>query len=84
MSKKIVKEKEEVKRTSTRVRVISKAMRYVDEETRREFRDRRLQMLESDNFVEEVVDVHADDAYNDDDVSVFDVQITIISIINRF
>jgi len=40
------------KRASTRTVVLSKAMRYVDEDTRREFHNRRLQSLECDNYVE--------------------------------
>ena len=40
-----------MKRSSRNV-VISKAMRYVDEETRREHRERRLQSLECDNYME--------------------------------
>ncbi len=40
-------------RKSTRVRTLSKAMRHVDEETRREHKNLRLQALEADNYVEE-------------------------------
>lgn len=56
-------------RTSTRVRVLSKAMKYVDDETRNEFRDKRLRMLEQDNFVEEFeITVMNDEAYGESDV----------------
>ena len=44
-------------------------MKHVDEETRREFREKRLQSLESDNYVEGDVAQADDDAYNDSDVS---------------
>lgn len=40
-----------MKRSSRNI-VLSKAMRYVDEETRREYRERRLQSLECDNYME--------------------------------
>ena len=57
-----------VKRASTRNVVLSKAMRYVDEETRKEFRDKRLQALEADNYVEnEVPQGGDDDAYESDE-----------------
>lgn len=58
----------ESKRVSTRVRVLSKAMRVVDEESRNEFRDKRIRMLESDNFVEETYDNDPDDEYEIEDV----------------
>ena len=58
-----------MKRASTRNVVLSKAMRYVDEETRKEFRDKRLQSLECDNYVEaEIVQID-DEGYNESDVS---------------
>ena len=49
--------------------VLSKAMRHVDEETRREFREKRIQSLECDNYVETEVAPNDDDAYNESDVS---------------
>ena len=57
------------KRASTRNVVLSKAMKHVDEETRREFREKRLQALESDNYVEGEVAQVDDDAYAESDVS---------------
>lgn len=39
-------------RTSSRVRTLSKSMRLVDDETRKEHRNMRLLMLEADNYVE--------------------------------
>lgn len=59
------------KRASTRNVVLSKAMKHVDEETRREFREKRLQSLESDNYVEGEVTQADDDAYNESDVSLY-------------
>mmetsp|Transcript_23392 Transcript_23392/g.24038 ORF Transcript_23392/g.24038 Transcript_23392/m.24038 type:complete len:155 (+) Transcript_23392:40-504(+) len=38
------------KRASTRTVVVSKALRKVDQETRKEVKDKRLQMLEADNY----------------------------------
>lgn len=58
------------KRASTRNVVLSKAMKHVDEETRREFREKRLQALESDNYVEGEVAQVDDDAYAESDVSI--------------
>lgn len=57
------------KRASTRNVVLSKAMKHVDEETRREFREKRLQALESDNYVEGEVAQVDDDAYAESEVS---------------
>lgn len=48
--------------------VLSKAMKHVDEETRREFRERRLQALECDNYVEMEAAQVDDDAYNESEV----------------
>ena len=56
------------KRASTRNVVLSKAMKHVDEETRREFREKRLQSLESDNYVEGEIAQADEDAYNDSEV----------------
>ena len=56
------------KRSSTRTAVVSKAMAKVDEGARFEARDRRLQMLEADNYVEaESLAVGDDAAYDDDE-----------------
>eukprot|EP01032_Pedospumella_encystans_P023024 gene23024-26078_t len=55
------------KRASTRNVVLSKAMKHVDEETRREFREKRLQALESDNYIEGEVAQVDDDAYAESD-----------------
>ena len=56
-------------RVSTRVRTLAKAMRYVDEDTRKEFRSRRLMALESDNFVEEQDNnAQNEDLYGESDV----------------
>jgi zinc finger HIT domain-containing protein 1 len=59
-----------MKRSSSRNVVLSKAMRYVDEETRREFREKRLQSLECDNYEESAGLAQNDDAYNESEVSV--------------
>ena len=48
-----------MKRSSRNI-VLSKAMRYVDEETRREYRERRLQSLECDNYTESDLTGQAD------------------------
>lgn len=57
-----------MKRTSTRTVVLSKAMKYVDEDTRREFRDRRIQALECDNHVENDEGVNNEEEYDFSDV----------------
>lgn len=44
-------------------------MKHVDEETRREFREKRLQSLECDNYVETESAPVDDEAYNESDVS---------------
>ena len=59
--------KQEGKRSSTRTVVVSKAMSKVDEGARDEARDRRLQMLEADNYVEAEIMAAGDDAAYDDD-----------------
>ena len=47
-------------------------MKYVDEETRKEFRDKRLLALEADNYIEnESVLAADDDAYEESDVSCY-------------
>lgn len=51
----------EPQRTSSRARVVSKSMRYVDEDTRREVKERAIQMLEADNYNEQDYDAGADD-----------------------
>lgn len=56
------------KRQSTRTVVVSKAFRVVDSETRKEFRDKRIQTLEADNYVENEVNAEDDDAYDEDEV----------------
>ena len=56
------------KRSSSRVQVISKAMRKVDEETRLEARSKRLIALEADNYNEHQQQLSVtDDAYEDED-----------------
>lgn len=59
-----------MKRSSRNI-VLSKAMRYVDEETRREYRERRLQSLECDNYTESELTGQADgndgDEYYDEE-----------------
>lgn len=55
------------KRSSTRTVVVSKAMSKVDEGARDEARDRRLQMLEADNYVEAEIQGEDDDATYDDE-----------------
>jgi hypothetical protein len=62
-------------RSSTRTSVISKAMRHVDNNTRNEEALRRIRLLESDSYMEElmasmegVADDVKDQAYSDDDV----------------
>jgi zinc finger HIT domain-containing protein 1 len=62
------KKPEVSKRASTRTIVVSKAMRTVDKETRREVRDKRITMLEADNYEEEAT-IDYDDAYEDDEVN---------------
>ena len=52
-------------RASTRTVVISRVMRTVDAETRHEVRNKRLLLLENDNFVEESTDWQ-DEAYGDE------------------
>ena len=55
----------EPKRASTRVRTISKSMKYVDEDTRREFNERHLNQLENDNYHEDQPLLsHDDDMYD--------------------
>jgi zinc finger HIT domain-containing protein 1 len=59
------------RRQSTRTSVISKAMRFVDEDTRQEVRNKRIQQLEADNYGDELVaPADEDDAYEDSEVSV--------------
>jgi zinc finger HIT domain-containing protein 1 len=53
------------KRASTRTVVVSKHMRKVDVETRNEVRDKRLLLLEADNYIESEA-VEGDDAYDND------------------
>ena len=52
-------------RASTRTVVVSKAFKVVSDEARKEVRDKRLQMLEADNYVEEQ-ELGGDDAYDED------------------
>lgn len=47
--------------------MLSKAMRVVDEDTRREVRNARLEALEADNYVENVEE-EPDEAYIDSEV----------------
>ena len=53
-------------RASSRVSVLSKAMKYVDEETRQEFRDKRILSLENDNCADENAEVSVDLGDEDD------------------
>ena len=55
------------KRSSTRVSVVSKAMKVVDADTRREVRSKRLLALEADNYSERGGTTGDDDAYEDED-----------------
>jgi zinc finger HIT domain-containing protein 1 len=55
------------KRASTRTVVVSKHMRQIDVETRNEVRDRRLHVLEADNYLEAENSLAGDDAYGNDD-----------------
>lgn len=55
------------KRTSGRTTVLSKAMGKVDEETRLEVRDARLEALEADNYVGNVEE-EPDEEYVDSEV----------------
>ena len=55
------------KRSSTRTVVVSRRMAKVDDGARYEARDRRLQMLEADNYVEAETSAVGDDAAYDDD-----------------
>lgn len=59
------KSKEVAKRSSTRTVVVSRAMRTVDAETRHEVCNKRLSMLENDNYVDDESDWQ-DEAYGDD------------------
>ncbi len=43
-------------------------MRFVDFETRKEVRDKRVKSLEADNYLEEEVATIDDEAYDDSDV----------------
>ena len=61
----------EVKRASSRVRTLSKSMRLVDDETRREHKNIRLLMLEADNYVESRF--NEGDNENDEDFADADV-----------
>ena len=63
-----MKKAEGPKRTSTRSVVVSKAMRTVDADTRREAVDKRLLALEADNYAEEDL-VAAEEAYGEDDAA---------------
>ncbi len=54
------------KRSSTRTVVLSKSFRVVDQETRREFRDKRLQALEADNYQETEVQVQNTNHFEDE------------------
>jgi len=54
-------------RTSSRTHVLSKSFLKVDAETRREFREKRLLLLEADNYTEEIdLSNENDDEYSDD------------------
>ena len=54
-------------RTSSRTHVLSKNFLKVDLETRREFREKRLLLLEADNYTEEIdLSNENDDEYSDD------------------
>lgn len=52
----------EGKRQSSRVKTLSKAMKIVDEDSRRDFHDRRIMMLEADNYnAEQEISTNDDD-----------------------
>ncbi len=54
-------------RTSSRTHVLSKNFLKVDAETRREFREKRLLLLEADNYTEEIdLSNENDDEYSDE------------------
>ena len=55
-------------RQSTRVAVLSKAMRIVDEDTRFEHNNRRILALEADNYQEQAVAAKDDEAFTLSDV----------------
>ncbi|OQR86981.1 hypothetical protein ACHHYP_09634 [Achlya hypogyna] len=55
------------KRYSGRTVKISKAMKHVDEETRKQVRNARLDALEADNYVEPTDDGEDEDLYIEDD-----------------
>lgn len=67
MSFKKNKDDRPTKRASTRTIVVSKSMRFVDLETRKEVRDKRLQKLDADNYIEDQEAGQEDDAYADSD-----------------
>ena len=52
--------------------MISKSMRFVDLETRKEVRDKRVKSLEADNYLEDEVTANNDEAYDDSDVCFID------------
>jgi hypothetical protein len=56
------------KRTSNRTVVLSKAFRVVDSETRKHFREKRLQSLEADNYVENNFNESDDEAFSVEEV----------------
>jgi len=64
------KNNKEMKRTSGRATVISKSMRIVDEDTRREETTRRIKQLESDAYMEELMsfNIEKDLDYDENDV----------------
>eukprot|EP00603_Paraphysomonas_imperforata_P005739 CAMPEP_0114414808 /NCGR_PEP_ID=MMETSP0103-20121206/1581_1 /TAXON_ID=37642 ORGANISM="Paraphysomonas imperforata, Strain PA2" /NCGR_SAMPLE_ID=MMETSP0103 /ASSEMBLY_ACC=CAM_ASM_000201 /LENGTH=173 /DNA_ID=CAMNT_0001582965 /DNA_START=53 /DNA_END=575 /DNA_ORIENTATION=+ len=56
------------KRSSTRITVLSKSMKTVDDATRKEVRNKRLRALEADNYNEEaIVDVSNEDNYSSEE-----------------
>lgn len=57
-------------RASGRVRKLSVAMKNVDEDTRREFIHRKLQLLEADNYEDKETIIN-EEAYGESDVITF-------------
>lgn len=67
MSKRLQKDGQP-KRSSTRTVVVSKNFRVVDSDTRKEFRDKRIEALEADNYVEEQIEAVDDEGYGESEV----------------
>lgn len=65
----------ESKRSSSRTVVVSKAFKVVDSETRKEFRNKRIQTLEADNYNDVEPETQDEDDY-EANVTQFAIQTT--------